>query len=174
MRSLRFLFGVILVLAICAVSASAACRVQRRAVVVQDAVVVNVIPVVQFQTLAYGVGYDPTAQELRALRKEIAELRGQLRGGAEGIHAPEVVEGEHVKLMEVRCAKCHSDSTVGGAKGGFAMFQKGKLRQLSADEVLNVQAATMTERMPKGERPLTDQEFTALLAGLLNSRQVGK
>lgn len=167
-----------------------------RNVVHHDAVIVDPIAVAtffavpvavpQYSVGPYPTGYAPSAapnpdaealrQELARLRQEVAALRGQQQspqptaptGAAQAQDAAGVVA-----LFSNKCAACHDAKSAAGKGGNFTLMDGGRVVNLTAAQLLKVQAEVYSGQMPKKGEKLTDPELSAVVAWIAGQKPPG-
>ena len=95
--------------------------------------------------------------EIRALRQDIANARGQLAG-------PQPTTFEQV--VQVRCAECHDATQVEAKKSKITLWKDGKLAETSVKEKQAMFKLVQTDKMPKDHAPLSAREKEIFFKGL--------
>lgn len=158
------------------------------------AVAAAVVPVIShyIQPL-YGAHYTPapqaaaTDQELaaavKALAAEVQELRRVMRptmppaDGDPPAKPPKPVDpfnpqplkgaaSDVQRLFASRCAACHESDRASTKGGDFALLRGGELSPMDLGTAAKVARELYSGRMPKGGKPLTDQEIGTVMAWL--------
>lgn len=122
---------------------------------------------------------------LDALRKLNERLDRLERGGevprpppAPGAPAPQAVPGTGgvgvLQLLLTKCASCHDATRSQSSGGSFTMFEGGKPRQLTAEQLGEVirrvsLPSSDPQSMPRGGR-MTDQERLLLISSLTSGK----
>lgn len=172
---LASLFVIPLALADCRVRVVAnheAVVVNHAAVAVAPIAVATFLPIavpvysVTYQAPA-GLGGDPAlAQEIAALRKEIAALKTappqQREQSKEAGPA-----GDAIGIFKSKCSGCHSSYTAAGKGGGFVLLEgpQGQLASLNFKQALRVGTKTYRGEMPPNGK-LSDEEVGTVQAWL--------
>lgn len=141
--------------------------VRSRVVVQKQAVVAVPTVAVPYTVPVYTASYyDPSAAALAEIAKEIAALRqviAEMSPAAAKQPAPEnEVDAKAANILKTNCAKCH---TAGGEQGGVAFFDVngGLLPDVPRGRVYYQSHKGL---MPKGGKPLSDQDVEVLLEWL--------
>ena len=139
--------------------AAADCRVRQRVVVQVQVQAVALVATLPLAVPAYSVSVDPVAyallEEVRAIRKELAGLRGGAAGPA-----------DLKALVTADCAKCHSEAKAADHGGEFVLVEaNGSLAVLSLPERRRIAELVEKGTMPP-KAPLSDArkaEFRAAM-----------
>ena len=115
----------------------------------------------------YSVGYNPNGAaegEITELRQAIQELREAIQGLRQPAAPPpeaDDLQAKAARVLNNRCALCHSEGTAAKEGGGFVMFKAGQLVPgLSREEMFHIWERADSGSMPPKDRgqPIPDEE----------------
>ena len=115
----------------------------------------------------YSVGYNPNGAaegEITELRQAIQELREAIRGLRQPAAPPpeaDDLQAKAARVLNNRCALCHSEGTAAKEGGGFVMFKGGQLNPaLTRDDFFHMWERSSAGTMPPKDRgqPIPDDE----------------
>jgi cytochrome c5 len=119
---------------------------------------------------AYYLSYSAEADDIAELRKEIAALRREL-AALRGVPLKAANQKPHEKVMTANCMTCHS-TTSAKKHGTFTMDGPSGIREFSAAEKDAILKNVVSKSMPppKTQKPLTPQEWSAVVTGVIESK----
>lgn len=183
MKCVAFLLTPLLAVLLAVPTADGSGCIQRSRVVVQRQVVqavavkqavITPVAVAAFTAVPvavpqYSVGIAPNAGsgELEELRQAIQELRQAIQGlkAAPAPPPEDDLQAKAARILNNRCALCHSEGTAAKEGGGFVMFKDGRLSSgLSREEVFHIWERADAGSMPPKDKgqPIPDEEARLL------------
>ena len=143
--------AILILLAPALVSADPPCRTGHCPPPVQLVPAVQFVPTV-IQVPTYSISYDPGTSalidELRGIREELRLMRG---GQPQALTVG--------NIFSSRCASCHAGPVSKASGAGITLLDaSGKMPEFSVLEKRAIRAAVISDRMPKGGKPLTADE----------------